>query len=140
MDPAKADGWPSKGVVYMVRSNNSTSGVPVATSGGFTCGYIDGNVFRRKFDPAKHIIRQPVPALALEDSVIVKLAGSGVKSLRFFTADGHEYTTTLEHFLECSEPFQPAGWPKQHRLPLIDFIQKRTGKAVQLAMNFGGAG
>lgn len=120
--------------------NLTTNGIPVTTSGGFTCGYIDGTVFRRKFDPAKHIIKNPVPALALEDYVIVKLAGAGVQVLRFFTAEGHEYTTTLQHFLECSEPFKPAGWPKQHRLPLNDFIQKSTGKAVQLALAFGGAG
>ena len=118
-------------------SNPNYNAVPIATSSGFTCGYVRGIRFDRKFDPTKHIIREPVPALALEEFVIEQLTRAGVETIRFFTAEGVEYKCSLLHFLEAGEAYKPAGWPAQRKLPLTGFMQRRSREAVQLAMSLG---
>ena len=98
------------------------------------CGYVRGNRFDRKFTPEKHLIKQPYPALALEDFVLEQLTRAGVETIRFFTSQGNEYKCSLAHFIEAGEAYQPVGWSEQHKLPLTGFMQRRSREAVQLLM------
>jgi hypothetical protein len=108
----------------------------IATAQGKTAGYIRGDVFYRKFDPDRHILRKPTPSLAIDTQVLETIAQAGVTRLNFYTQAGECYSCSLAHFQQAARPVD-FGYGAQLALPLTGFSVTKSGAALQLPL-FGG--
>jgi hypothetical protein len=121
----------------MSRSNNTTNNA-VYNSRRQTCGYIRGQTFYRKFNPERHLIKFPAPALAYDLSAIDQAQRAGVEKLEAFDGQGTFYRVTLAHFLESAR-LDDRGYGPQYVLDLTGFSVTRRGAALKQLSMFGAA-
>jgi hypothetical protein len=125
-----------------MRGQSNFTSIKVHTQAGIVCGYIKKGVFIRKFQ-TKHILRQPVPALALDAHVLAEVQAAGARTIRLENADtGEVYTCPVEHFVEQGFKLN-RGFGDQVALPLAAFIRSKPGGGLkrpeQLALNLEGS-
>jgi len=122
----------------MSTKNFTTTGKPILNARGLPCGYVRGETFYRKFDPNRHILKYPVPALAYDRCAIDQAFCEDVERLEAFDGQGTFYRVTLSHFLEAAR-LDDRGYGPQYVLPLTGWsVTRKSKEAMQLPL-FGGA-
>lgn len=105
----------------------------VKLADGRIAGRIEDDRFIKGVRRSRHMLREPQPSWAIQDTIVGELIRAGVNQIIIYDRESTlEYSIALQDFLEHSFPID-RGYGLQHGCPLSHF-QVRGNEQLRLSL------